>query len=156
LFAQTSGGLAFSVFVCVVRERGEFERERGEFFFFSRQPEGFCRGKRVFCPPNKLKKGYEEFGVVVADGRERRRRQKRRREEYVSKNATATIPRGDDDFFEAKDHPHWPIHFCVCFGVCDDAEFAAASRLDREGRNDDANESERILVIRGRGFGVRV
>jgi hypothetical protein len=105
-----------------------------------------------------LKKGYEEFGVVVAvaDGRERRRRQNRRQEEYVSKIASTTIPRGDDDF-EAKDHPHWPIHFCVCFGVCADAEFAAAaSRLDREGRNDDANESERILVIRGRGFGVRV
>jgi hypothetical protein len=41
--------------------------------------------------------------------------------------------------------------------VCDDAEFAAAAaRLDRDGRNDDANESERILDIRGRGFGVRV
>jgi len=44
-FAQTSGGLAFSVFVCVVRERGEFERERGEFFFFFSPAGGFLSRK---------------------------------------------------------------------------------------------------------------
>ena len=136
-----------------MRER---ERERGELCFFSTSRRFSLVARVCVCPI--IEKGHEEFGVVVAfaDGRERRRRQKRRREEYLSKNATTTFPRGDDEF-EARDHPHWPIHFCVCFGVCDDHEFAAAaSRLDREGKNDDANESERILVIRGRGFGVRV